>query len=453
MSTLQVANIHLESTGNNRIQYTGSNSFVFVTAGSNAMTINSTSILFTASPLYTSLTIGNSIITNTNITVGNSTVNGSLSDTSIRVGNSTASFTTNTTGVYSTGVVNAASHTVGNNFIANSTQVTIAAGVGLSANGGLGTSGQVLTSNASSIYWAAAAGSNVQIFSSSGTWTKPSSGTVALIQVWGAGGSGGANGGGGGGGGGYNQSIVLLSTLGATETVTIGTGGAASNSSNSGSPGGTTTFGSWVAAYGGSGGVAGASGSGGAGGNPFYAPMTANANPTFFFSRISGVVPEGPQYVGRLGVGSGRPDYANESYNYNATACEANEGVGMFGIGGGGGSQYTQGVVVGINVRTFYQANTSTGILETINSNGGLFPRNGNKAVGGAAGGGGAGRSTGAVYTGGVGSASGGAGGNNTTAAVGGTQPGGGGGGGPQTSNSIAVSAAGGNGQCIVIVI
>lgn len=41
MSTLQVANIHLESTGNNRIQYNGSNSFVFVTAGSNAMTINS----------------------------------------------------------------------------------------------------------------------------------------------------------------------------------------------------------------------------------------------------------------------------------------------------------------------------------------------------------------------------------------------------------------------------
>ena len=123
MSTLQVANIHLESTGNNRIQYNGSNSFVFVTAGSNAMTLNSTSISFTATPTFSSLTIGNSVITNTNISVGNSTVNGSLSDTSIRVGNSTASFTTNSTGIYHTGTINLSSYTVGTNFTANSTLV------------------------------------------------------------------------------------------------------------------------------------------------------------------------------------------------------------------------------------------------------------------------------------------------------------------------------------------
>lgn len=46
MSTLQCANIHFESTQNNRIQYAGSNNYVLVAGGSNAMSINTTAILF-----------------------------------------------------------------------------------------------------------------------------------------------------------------------------------------------------------------------------------------------------------------------------------------------------------------------------------------------------------------------------------------------------------------------
>lgn len=42
MSTLLVANIHLESTGNNRIQFNGSNSFSIVAGGTNWATVNST---------------------------------------------------------------------------------------------------------------------------------------------------------------------------------------------------------------------------------------------------------------------------------------------------------------------------------------------------------------------------------------------------------------------------
>lgn len=41
MSTLQVANLHLESTGNNRIQYSGSNTFSIIAGGTNYMTVNS----------------------------------------------------------------------------------------------------------------------------------------------------------------------------------------------------------------------------------------------------------------------------------------------------------------------------------------------------------------------------------------------------------------------------
>jgi hypothetical protein len=50
--------------------------------------------------------------------------------------------------------VNAASYTVGTNFIANTSQVTIGTGVGLSVNGSVGTANQVLRSSGTSSYWA-----------------------------------------------------------------------------------------------------------------------------------------------------------------------------------------------------------------------------------------------------------------------------------------------------------
>ncbi|MDR3450479.1 MAG: hypothetical protein P4M15_12180 [Alphaproteobacteria bacterium] len=118
--------------------------------------------------------------------------------------------------------------------------------------------------------WAAvASGTNIQTFTSSGTWTKPGSGNLAYIECWGGGGSGGTgsgSGGGGGGGGGYGFRLILLSALGSTETVTVGTGGAAVSATNtSGNSGGTSTFGTWAKAYGGGGGGANGGG-GGAGG-------------------------------------------------------------------------------------------------------------------------------------------------------------------------------------------
>jgi hypothetical protein len=48
MSTLQVANIHLESTANNRIQFNGSNSFSLIAGGSTVYTVNTTSTSKTA---------------------------------------------------------------------------------------------------------------------------------------------------------------------------------------------------------------------------------------------------------------------------------------------------------------------------------------------------------------------------------------------------------------------
>lgn len=92
-------------------------------------------------------------------------------------------------------------------------------------------------------------------------WSKPTKGTMALIECWGAGGGAGrastATGASGGGGGAYVYRIVPLSQLGATETVTVGLGGAGkTGSQGSGTVGGNSSFGSWVTAYGGAAGQA-----------------------------------------------------------------------------------------------------------------------------------------------------------------------------------------------------
>ena len=85
----------------------------------------------------------------------------------------------------------------------------------------------------------------VQTFTSSGTFTKPDSASLILVEVWGAGGSGGFKAtaeSGGGGGGGYYYNYYDLVDFGSTETVTIGAGGAAKTPETNGDAGGNTTM-------------------------------------------------------------------------------------------------------------------------------------------------------------------------------------------------------------------
>lgn len=62
MSSLQVANLHLESTANNRIQYVGSNTINIVAGGANVAAVNSSTFGVTAtitlpnSPFYRNIT-------------------------------------------------------------------------------------------------------------------------------------------------------------------------------------------------------------------------------------------------------------------------------------------------------------------------------------------------------------------------------------------------------------
>jgi len=282
-----------------------------------------------------------------------------------------------------------------------------------------GTNGNVLTSNGTTWVSSTPAGGgaiNVQSFTSSGTWTKPSgfaAGSRVLIQAWGAG-AGGArysDRSGGGGGGAYNERWLTLSAMGSTETVTIGAGGTARTTDGIGNNGGNTTVGSLITSYGGSGGNDDYGGGGG--GQTSAGGVSQNAS---FANRRD--MPGGPgwnfpnrtQYVYFEGLGG---QYTNLSGAW--------DGIGAFKKGGGGGIA-VQG-----------PCGTEAG-------------GTGGNSVWGGAGGGGAGSTSGA----GGASSFGGAGGASATSgtATSGTQPGGGGGG----VITGGTSGAGGAGQVIITV-
>jgi len=285
---------------------------------------------------------------------------------------------------------------VSGTILQSGTAVTAAqGGTGLTS---VGTAGNVLTSNGSA--WTSTApastGINVQSFTGSGTWTKPSyaAGSRVLIQAWGGGGSGGrgnaSNYFGGGGGGGYNERWLTLSAMGATETVTVGAGGTGASVLNGGNTGGTTSVGSLISAYGGS----FASNGGGGGGQ-----LSAGSSTTPGLPRIM--------------VDT---DFSTNIYFQGSP----NSGIlfDCFMHGGGGGTP-TGGGTAGVGARSLW----------------------------GGGGGGGSGPTGGAggvsVYAG-----AGGAGGSGTGAnGSNGTQPSGGGGG---TANATAGSGAAG--QVIITV-
>lgn len=89
MGTLQVANIHLESTANNRIQYGGTNNINIIVGSTTALVANTTQVT-----ALLPINVGSNVSVNTStIFVGNSTINTSITSNTLRIGNSSATFT------------------------------------------------------------------------------------------------------------------------------------------------------------------------------------------------------------------------------------------------------------------------------------------------------------------------------------------------------------------------
>jgi len=179
---------------------------------------------------------------------------------------------------------------------------------------------------------------NIQTFSGSGTYT-PSSGLLyAVIEAWGGGAGGGtatAGGssvsvsGGGGGAGGYSRITATAATIGASQTVTIGTGGGSATN------GGDTSVGSICIAKGGTKGanssstVSGIGGLGGIAGTGDLAGLGMNGGSGLgtgvsSVNSLSG-------YGGSTLMGSGGQSIVGTANGNSATG---------YGGGGSGGANY-----------------------------------------------------------------------------------------------------------------
>lgn len=216
---------------------------------------------------------------------------------------------------------------------------------------GVGTSGQVLTSNGAGAlptFQAASGGSGftsvvTQVFTGNGTYTPTANMKYCIIEVCGGGGGGGGttNTGGsqisvasGGAGGGYSRKTVAAATIGASQTVTVGAGGTAGTTGGgTGGTGGTTSVGAIISATGGVGGTG--SGAGTTAANAGSAGGTGSSGD--FNCTGNGGIGGGAWFISTLTpgfAGAGGGSYFGGAAPTPAQNAAANSGTNY----GGGGS-------------------------------------------------------------------------------------------------------------------
>ncbi len=212
-----------------------------------------------------------------------------------------------------------------------------------------GNSGKFLKTDGTNVSFAAVTQSfglqSQQVFTSSGTYTKPSGINTIKVIVTGGGGQGGGYGasndyGAGGGAGGTAIEIIDVSSLSSTVAVTVGGGGNGANSTSNGNSGGSSSFGSYCTGGGGGGGKHGNVGpvQGGNGGTPSGGDINiAGGNGNNGVD--NGYVPSGTNYQASYGLG-GSSFWGGGGRG--AAADQGPNGGQAHGSGGGGGNSRTQ---------------------------------------------------------------------------------------------------------------
>ena len=221
-------------------------------------------------------------------------------------------------------------------------QITAAAAIAALLPSQGGNSGKSLTTDGSALSWALSSVFNSYTFDYTGstqTWTKPTTGNLAFIFIWGGGGSGATNDAGagdsGGGGGGCCFGIFPLSQLGSTVSITIGAGGYQSSNDDPGVAGGNSTFGStsdsyYLKANGGEGGLE--TGRGGYGGQIYDLGYADPSNPT-----IGGFA------GGQGGQHNVTSDHGDAAIFGGAGGANGNQSSGAYSVMGGRGGRGGEG--------------------------------------------------------------------------------------------------------------
>jgi hypothetical protein len=214
------------------------------------------------------------------------------------------------------------------------------------------------------------ADTNIQEFTISGTWRKPTGCSVVMVELWGGGGAGGGGGSanttqsGGGGGGAYSFRMINAKDLPTQVPVVIGAGGTGSAGTTGGS-GGTTYFGNayaitstsfnaigaYAQAGGGAGGLAVTSGGFG-GGSMSNSTGTGNGSTASGTPGEPYIYAQNNQGGGHFGGSSGLSALVRHSMWGGATGDYGGSSIGggvsgMGGCGGGSGGGYNATLPLG----------------------------------------------------------------------------------------------------------